>query len=122
MRRARQVEIHALALLVALVLGSAASAQTARPASDAAAARNVCVDVDVNGVRTPSYDCLSRKLQAAAVPEAGASSVASERLATQPSNRVGTFNLSGERNRFGSNWGTSSTPQRPAAPVVVPPR
>ncbi|WP_345891944.1 hypothetical protein [Burkholderia sp. Ap-962] len=82
----------------------------------------MCVDVEVDGVRALSYDCLSRQLQSGAAPSAGASQPASEDRARQPSNRIGTFNLSAERNRFGANWGKSVTPQRPALPVAVPPR
>ncbi|CAB3761899.1 hypothetical protein GQ57_09580 [Burkholderia sp. MSh2] len=97
--------------------GSAASA-----AASAAAAKPVCVDAEVDGRRALSYDCLSQQLKPKADPQAGASQTDSERLSKQPSNRLGTFNLSTERNRFGSNWGRSVTPQRPDAPVAVPPK
>lgn len=105
-----------------------AFAQAASASSVSSAKQPLCVDAEVDGVRSLSYDCLSRQLKPAATPEdatAGGTSVdrksAAEALATQPSNRVGTFNLSAERNRFGSNWGKSAQPQRPAPPVAVPP-
>lgn len=108
-------------MTVLLVLGGAARAQA--PSSSAAAqGKTVCVDAEVDGARALSYDCLSRQLQPRAAAGMAASGAASEHFATQPSNRVGTFNFSAERNRFGSNWGKSATPQRPAPPVAVPPR
>ncbi|OMG71653.1 hypothetical protein [Burkholderia ubonensis] len=104
------------------LLAGAVHAQAGRPAAagsqPGSAAKPVCVDVEVNGERALSYDCLSAQLK----PKAGASQTAAEGLATAPSNRLGTFNLSTERNRFGTNWGKSATPQRPSQPVVVPPK
>ncbi|WP_088505136.1 hypothetical protein [Burkholderia ubonensis] len=99
------------------LLAGAVHAQAGRPA-----AKPVCVDVEVNGERALSYDCMSAQLKPKATPQAGASQTAAEGLATAPSNRLGTFNLSTERNRFGTNWGKSATPQRPAQPVAVPPK
>jgi hypothetical protein len=61
-------------------------------------------------------------LQPKAAAANGASPSAAEAAANQPSNRVGTFNLSTEQNLFGSNWDKSATPQRPALPVAVPPK
>ncbi|WP_242411397.1 hypothetical protein [Burkholderia sp. A1] len=112
------------ALISSASSSSASSASSAASDTDAQAGgkRGVCVDVEVDGVRALSYDCLSRQLQSGAAPSAGASQPASEDRARQPSNRIGTFNLSAERNRFGANWGKSVTPQRPALPVAVPPR
>lgn len=92
------------------------------PAQTGSASKQVCIDAEVNGQRALSYDCLNAQLRPKAVPQAGASETTTESLAKGPSNRVGTFNLSAERNRFGANWGKSITPQRPARPVVVPPR
>ncbi|ALK34204.1 hypothetical protein [Burkholderia plantarii] len=138
MRRADRHDTMAARWRVALLAGwlaaGAAPAQTPLPAApavqpeqarqDAGAKdpRSVCVEAEVDGVRALSYDCLSRQLQPPAAPAAGASQPASSQLATQPSNRVGTFNLSAERNRFGNTWGKSVTPQRPGVPIVVPPR
>ncbi|AWV03659.1 hypothetical protein DM992_31135 [Burkholderia sp. JP2-270] len=101
---------------------AAASAAMPAPAGPGSAAKPVCVDAEVDGKRALSYDCLSQQLKPKAEPQAGASQADSERLSKQPSNRLGTFNLSTERNRFGSNWGRSVTPQRPDAPVAVPPK
>ena len=118
-----------IAALVCVLLAAGAHAQGSRagpgasaPASPGSAAKPVCVDAEVDGRRALSYDCLSEHLKPKAEPQAGASQTDSERLSKQPSNRLGTFNLSTEQNRFGSNWGRSVTPQRPDAPVAVPPR
>ena len=119
-----------IATIVCLLLATGAQARAARgasaaapaPASPGSATKPVCVDAEVDGKRALSYDCLSQQLKPKADPQAGASQTDAERLSKQPSNRLGTFNLSTERNRFGSNWGRSTTPQRPDAPVAVPPK
>lgn len=112
------------AAIVCLLLAAGAHAQGGRAAAaePGSAAKPVCVDAEVDGKRALSYDCLSEQLKPKAEPQAGASQTDSERLSKQPSNRLGTFNLSTERNRFGANWGKSVTPQRPNAPVAVPPK
>jgi hypothetical protein len=108
-------------------LAGVSHAQDVQPHADAtgqpaSAGKSVCVDAEVNGQRALSYDCLSTQLQPKPATSSGASQTPSEAAAQQPSNRVGTFNLSTEQNRFGSNWGKSATPQRPAPPVSVPPK
>ncbi|AZQ56589.1 hypothetical protein D5R55_35160 [Burkholderia cenocepacia] len=123
----RRNGIAALACLLLVVgahaQGSRAGASVPAPAGPGSAAQPVCVDAEVDGKRALSYDCLSEQLKPKAEPQAGgASQTDSERLSKQPSNRLGTFNLSTERNRFGSNWGRSVTPQRPDAPIAVPPK
>ncbi|KVS34203.1 hypothetical protein LGN07_10620 [Burkholderia cepacia] len=109
----------AIATIVCLLVATGTHAQGGRAA---AATKPVCVDAEVDGKRALSYDCLSQQLKPKADPQAGASQTDAERLSKQPSNRLGTFNLSTERNRFGSNWGRSVTPQRPDAPVAVSPK
>ncbi|MDN7590347.1 hypothetical protein [Burkholderia seminalis] len=116
---------NGFATIACLLLAAGAHAQAGHapaPASPGSSAKPVCVDAEVDGRRALSYDCLSRQLTPRAESQAGASQADSERLSKQPSNRLGTFNLSTERNRFGSNWGRSVTPQRPDAPVAVPPK
>lgn len=116
---------NGIATIVCLLLAAGAHAQGSRaaaPANAGLATKPVCVDAEVDGKRALSYDCLSQQLKPKAEPQTGASQTDSERLSKQPSNRLGTFNLSTEQNRFGSNWGRSVTPQRPDAPVAVPPK
>ncbi|QTD92115.1 hypothetical protein [Burkholderia anthina] len=115
---------NGIAVLACLLLAVGAHAQgnRAAPAQPGSGTKPVCVDAEVDGKRALSYDCLSDQLQPKADPQTGASQTDSERLSKQPSNRLGTFNLSTEQNRFGTNWGKSVTPQRPNAPVAVPPK
>ncbi|MGH8780537.1 hypothetical protein [Paraburkholderia sp.] len=127
-RLRRQARVACVCLFAVATIALPAGPASAQHASAPSAKPPVCVDVEVDGEHTLSYDCLSRQLSPTASPDStvpGGTSVdkksAAEALATQPSNRVGTFNLSTERNRFGSNWGKSVQPQRPAPPVPVPP-
>ncbi|RQR52818.1 hypothetical protein DIE21_11835 [Burkholderia sp. Bp9140] len=117
----RRNGIAALACVL-LAAGAHAQGNRAAPAQPGSGTKPVCVDAEVDGARALSYDCLSDQLKPKTEPQAGASQTDSERLSKQPSNRVGTFNLSTEQNRFGANWGKSVTPQRPNAPVAVPPK
>ncbi len=78
-----------------------------------------CVDVEVEGVRQPAFDCLNQQLKAAAQsastidPNAQLKAV----VGNGEPNKVGTFSYTGESIRMGSNFGKSAFPQRPAAPV-----
>ncbi|MCX4161687.1 MULTISPECIES: hypothetical protein [Paraburkholderia] len=104
--------------------GSNATAPDIAAPNASSGTKPVCIDAEVDGQRALSYGCLSAQLAPKAAPAAtgvAASQSAAEALANGPSNRVGTFNLSAERNRFGSNWGKSVTPQRPPPSVAVPP-
>ena len=106
---------------VYLLPGVLAVAQTPPHSSSAASAsKRVCVDVEVGGEHALSYDCLSQQLTPTLPPDAAASQSVTQGLVNGPSNRVGTFNLSAERNRFGSNWGKSITPQRPQPVQAAP--
>lgn len=114
------VALTSMSAVGAYAQGGAARASSSGTA--ASATKPVCVDAEVDGQRALSYDCLSSQLKPKPTVQAGASQTAAEAAANAPSNRLGTFNLSTERNRFGTNWGKSVTPQRPAAPVAVPPK
>lgn len=123
----RQVVAVVLASVIQVGLVGASYAQGSNATAPGVAAPNasgtkpVCIDAEVDGQRALSYGCLSAQLAPKAIPGEAASQTAAEALANGPSNRVGTFNLSAERNRFGSNWGKSVTPQRPPPSVAVPP-
>lgn len=119
------VRVGRWTLAVTVLIGAAlpASAQPVVGSPGGAAAepaKRVCVDTEVDGVRTLSYDCLSQQLTPAAVASGASAIDPAQALATGPSNRTGTFNYSAESIRFGSNWGKSVTPQRPPPPQVVP--
>ncbi|MET3823217.1 MULTISPECIES: hypothetical protein [Burkholderia] len=119
----RRLEVAVTIACVLQVAGAHAQGGRAATAEPGSAAKPVCVDAEVDGKRALSYDCLSQQLKPTAEAQpGGASQTDSERLSKQPSNRLGTFNLSTEQNRFGANWGRSVTPQRPNAPVAVPPK
>ncbi|MGA4475677.1 hypothetical protein ACPA2M_22145 [Ectopseudomonas chengduensis] len=93
-------------LLMALPL----LAQAAEPAS-----KEGCINVEVNGYKALSYECLSQQL---ANPE-GNAAVRRNQEAMQvpvhqrPSNQMGLFNQSATQIRMGNNFGRSVTPQRP---------
>lgn len=97
---------------------------TDKVASAAADTQPVCAEVTVNGVRTPSYECLTQKLQPKAPPQGpdGAQpaqpGLASEAIVLRPSNQLGLFNRAATSTRMGNTFGTSVYPQRP--PQVQP--
>ncbi len=104
--------MYGVAALLACGLCGAASA-----AGDA----DSCVEVTVNGERTPSYACLTQKLQpkaAARGPDDAQPGMASEAITQRPSNQLGLFNRAATGHRMGNTFGTSVYPQRP--PPVVP--
>lgn len=120
----------AAAMLLSAVSHLAVAADDApRVGGTAPASRAGCVDVEVNGQRSPSYDCLTNQLQPASAPGSGrAPGLESEEIANKPSNQIGgQFNWSATSQRMGNNFGNSATPQRPAAPppsapIVTPGR
>lgn len=91
-----------------------AAEPAAVPADKAAKAEAACVEVEVDGVRTPSYNCLSQKLQPKATPtNPNAPQMGSEAIIQRPSNQLGVFNRAATSNRMGNTFGTSVYPQRP---------
>ncbi len=96
---------------VSALLICAANAAAAQPAQTGS--HDTCIDVQVGSAQ--SYDCLNQRLRAAvqAAPRTS-SATAAPYTATSPSNVTGAFNESATRNRLGSNFGRSVTPERPA--------
>lgn len=93
-----------------ILIGSALSSE-AEVKGDAA-----CVEVEVNGVRAPSYNCLSQKLSPTVKPrntDGKTPPLASEAIVQRPSNQLGLFNRAATSNRMGNTFGTSVYPQRP---------
>ncbi|VVE56221.1 hypothetical protein PCO31110_05109 [Pandoraea communis] len=127
-RRCIRVLGAAGASAAVLTLGAAGQVSAADDAArstgaSAAGPRAGCVDVEVNGQRSPSYDCLTNQLQPASSPLAGgrAPGLESEGIANKPGNQIGgQFNWSGTSQRMGNTFGNSATPQRPAAPPPAP--
>ncbi|VVE54378.1 hypothetical protein PFI31113_04897 [Pandoraea fibrosis] len=109
-----------IASVLALTLGAIGHVSAA---DEASRTRAGCVDVEVNGQRSPSYDCLTNQLQPASSPLAGgrAPGLESEDIANKPSNQIGgQFNWSATSQRMGNAFGNSATPQRPATPPPAP--
>lgn len=95
----------------------------ARAAQPESADAPVCAEVTVNGVRAPSFECLTHKLQPRPqLPPQGAGDaqpgLASEGIVLRPSNQLGLFNRAATSTRMGNTFGTSVYPQRP--PPVQP--
>ncbi|OVZ57918.1 hypothetical protein CDO44_16185 [Pigmentiphaga sp. NML080357] len=107
----RKSFVSLAALLAAHLFAGAASAADAAPASS-------CIEVEVNGQRSPSYGCLTQKLQPTPAPRnlEGTPELASEAIVQRSSNQLGLFNRAATANRMGNTFGTSVYPQRPPAP------
>ncbi len=103
-------------------LGAAPSPSAAEPSQPAAETAAGCVEVEVNGVRAPSFPCLTQKLRPRAQPAEGPSAqqLASEKIAQRPGNQLGLFNYSATSQRMGNTFGTSVLPQRPSVPTAGP--
>jgi len=121
--------LHGAVVLLAFGLCGAAMAQEAQAvqaapafkAEDANANADSCVEVVVNGERTPSYACLTQKLRPTAPPrtaDGAPPGLASEAITQRPSNQLGLFNRAATEHRMGNTFGTSVYPQRP--PPVAP--
>ncbi len=102
----------AAALPLLLLAGTAAAQKT----------QQTCVDVPVGSAQ--SYSCLNQQLAATARHAHEAADAPVPYDAASPGNVTGQFNESATRNRLGTNFGHSVTPQRPQAanPAAVPPR
>ena len=83
--------------------------QAAGPANEG------CVNVEVNGYKALSYDCLSQQL---ANPQGAAAARRNQEAMNVPieqraPNKLGLYNQSATRIRMGNTFGTSALPQRP---------
>ncbi len=103
---------YLFALLMAAALPMSAIASDATPVQPSAQA-SACVDVEINGYRALSYDCLSQQLAPSESGQPGNPALASEAIAGRASNQLGLFNRSATSNRMGNNFGKSAFPQRP---------
>lgn len=106
--------------LFALLAGVAAplSGLAAEPPGD----KQVCVEVEVNGQRAPSFSCLTEKLTPRAdAKKAQSTRIASEAIVNRASNQLGLFNRAATAHRMGNTFGTSARPQRPPPPTPASP-
>lgn len=111
------------ALATLLLCAAPAMAQDIEP-HDAAPppAPSTCTDVQVGSAQ--SYDCVNARLGAVARgQEKFSSDLNAPVTASDPSNRVGTFNEQATRERLGPNFGKSVQPYRPITtpPTAFPP-
>ncbi|MGJ7524790.1 hypothetical protein [Variovorax sp. GB1P17] len=107
--------------LLAFGAHGAAMAQDAPVAKAEDTGADSCVEVVVNGERTPSYACLTQKLRPTPPPrspDGEQPGMASEAITQRPSNQLGLFNRAATEHRMGNTFGTSVYPQRP--PAVAP--
>jgi hypothetical protein len=88
------------------------------PASDA---DGPCVDVQVGNEHVADLDCLNRKLRLGVEREHAVPTVSAPIDARSSSTAVGTANQAAAQQTMGSAFGKSAQPQRPNAPVFVPP-
>lgn len=74
-----------------------------------------CVDVQVEGAESLSFDCLNQQLKAAAQDQADNQPAAGARdvTGTGAPTSVGTFSYTATSIRMGDAFGRSATPQRP---------
>jgi hypothetical protein len=77
-----------------------------------------CVDVQVQGERSLSFDCLNAKLKADAEQptDAPPTVTAKDSAGNGAPNTVGTFSFTATSIRMGNSFGHSAIPQRPPAP------
>lgn len=100
-----------LSLAVIALFNTGGMAQASEPVVTDSAA---CVEVEVDGVRAPSYNCLSQKLQPKVAPNSTTTPLmGSEAIIQRPSNQLGLFNRAATGHRMGNTFGTSVYPQRP---------
>lgn len=102
-----------IAAIAAAGVVEVVAAQTPAPAG-----ATPCVEVEVNGERSPSYACLTEKLLPADAKKAArpGGGLASESIVQRPAPQLGLFNHAATSHRMGNTFGTSVYPQRPPAP------
>jgi len=113
--------MRALLIPTAACLLATFSARAAESVPAQAKTEPNCIEVEVNGQRTPAYDCLTEKLSTtAASANRGRPDprLKSEQIATRPANEIALFNRAATSQRMGNTFGESVHPQRP--PVAAP--
>lgn len=102
--------------LSGLALSATAVAQSDGTAPPPSPTASPCVDVEVNGYRALSYECLSAQIAPSPQRPVDNPALASKGTLSLPGNQLGLFNRSATSNRMGNTLGTSAYPQRPPRP------
>lgn len=101
-------------LAAALPVASAQSSADNTTAPATAGESRACVEVEVDGYRGLSYDCLSQQMAPPPAPQTPADDTTpSEALLRQAPNQLGIPTPATLSNRMGNQLGHSATPQRP---------
>lgn len=112
--------LHSLIVLPLLCLCSLALA------SDELSDAPSCISVEINGSRSPSYDCLSRMMAPQEDTASGSlPQFDSAAVVNRGGNQLGLFNRAATQIRMGSNFGHSvypNTPARTSPPNPLVPR
>jgi hypothetical protein len=119
-RKLRLLSVTVTLLLPALLFTQAGTAQSQilqLPPLHVEGASPSCVDVQVEGARAISFDCLNAKLRAEAQQQGDAAPTitAKDIAGTGAPTTVGTFSYTGTSIRMGNAFGKSAFPQRPPA-------
>ncbi|HEY4079017.1 MAG TPA: hypothetical protein VGM26_18955 [Rhizomicrobium sp.] len=119
---AGRARFYACAIVMAIPAAAFAQSKHAPsvqlPPLQVEAAPESCVDVQVEGARSLSYDCLNKNLKdAAGSAETGPHPFdALEAAGNGAPTAVGTFSYTGTSIRMGNAFGKSAIPQRPQPP------
>ncbi|WP_144637843.1 hypothetical protein [Bordetella genomosp. 13] len=113
-------DLRACVLVVGMALPAAVLAQAPAAPTGARTQPSACVDVEANGQRSPSYDCLSQQMAPRPPAPHENPALASEGVVRMAPNQVGLANRAATSNRMGSNFGHSAFPQRPT-PIYTSP-
>ena len=114
--RFRMKGLSVFAVLTAMFAGARAQTVTLPPVH--VEANPSCVDVQVEGARSLSFDCLNQELKDAAQDHADTAPAVSAKdvTGTGAPTTVGTFSYTATSIRMGNAFGHSAIPQRPPAP------
>ena len=102
------------------LIASTARAEDVKLGGREGTARPSCVEVEIDGEKSPPMTCLNQELEqkAAAVPRIPNIAPVD---ATSSGVRTGGFNQAAVSQQYGQNFGKSTEPYRPPAPVYAPP-
>ncbi|HCP78298.1 MAG: hypothetical protein CML16_15665 [Pusillimonas sp.] len=108
-----RISILIVPLIAILLHTSVIAADDEVSTAKSSAPPNTCVDVEVDGYRALSYDCLSLQMTPTPRHTSNNPALVSAEIARQLPNRLGLITQSGTSNRMGNQLGKSAFPQRP---------